>query len=135
MIAADFQALLPLLVLSVGAVVLMLQIAFIRNVQLSSVLTLLTFALAALSCIPAVDVAPRLVTPLMAADPMALLFSAVFCLAGFVTTVLSIDYMKHRGDEPEEYFLLLVLSTLGACVLAYAEHLASLLLGMGKSVV
>jgi len=30
----------------------------------------------------------------------------------------------------EEYFLLLILSTLGACVLAYAAHLASLLLGL-----
>ncbi len=44
--------------------------------------------------------------------------------------MLSLDYMDHRGDEPEEYFLLLVLSTLGACVLAYSVHLVSLLLGM-----
>ncbi|WP_019530973.1 NADH-quinone oxidoreductase subunit N [Dasania marina] len=130
MSTADFQALLPLLVLSSGAILLMLQIAFIRNVRLSSTLTLLVFALAALSCISAAEFSPRLVTPLLVADKLSLLFSAVFCLAGLVTTVLSIDYMKQRGDQPEEYYLLLMLSTLGACVLAYAEHLASLLLGM-----
>ncbi|MGK0441550.1 MAG: NADH-quinone oxidoreductase subunit N [Pseudohongiellaceae bacterium] len=130
MTSTDFQALLPLLVLSIGAVVLMLQIAFYRNVKLTSLLTLITFAAAAYSCLPAAEVAPRLVTPLLQADRMALMFSLLFSVAGFVTTVFSIDYMKRRDDQPEEYFLLLILSTLGACVLAYAEHLASLLLGM-----
>ncbi|MCR8923729.1 NADH-quinone oxidoreductase subunit N [Dasania sp. GY-MA-18] len=130
MSTADLLALLPLLVLSVGALLLMLQIAFIRNVQFSSALTLLIFALAALSCGPATDYAPRLVTPLLIADKLALLFTALFCLAGFVTTVLSMDYMQRRGDQPEEYYLLLILSSLGACVLAYAEHLGSLILGM-----
>lgn len=130
MTAADFQALLPLLVLSTGATVLMLQISIKRNLWLTCALTLATFTLAALSCITAADVAPRLVTPLLQIDPLALLFCGVFCAAGAVTTVLSVDYMTGRGDEPEEYFLLLILSTLGACVLAGATHLVSLLLGM-----
>ncbi|MEH6571043.1 MAG: NADH-quinone oxidoreductase subunit N [Halioglobus sp.] len=130
MTAEDFQAILPLLVLAAGATVIMLQIAFARSIRLTAVITALTFVAAALSCIPAAESAPRLVTPLLQADHLALLFSALFSLAGLTTTVLSLDYMNHRGDEPEEYFLLLVLSTLGACVLAYSVHLVSLLLGM-----
>ena len=130
MTADDFQALLPILVLAGGATVIMLQIAFRRSIRLTNAITLLTFLAAAISCIPAADVAPRLVTPLLQGDRLALLFCALFSLAGFVTTVLSVDYMKQRGDEPEEYFLLLVLSTMGACVLAYSVHLVSLLLGM-----
>ncbi|MEH6582692.1 MAG: NADH-quinone oxidoreductase subunit N [Halioglobus sp.] len=126
----DFQALLPLLVLAIGSTVLMLQIAFWRNIKLTSALTVLTFVAAALSCLPAAELTPRAVTPLLQADQLALLFSALFCVAGLVTTVLSVDYMAQRGDEPEEYFLLLVLSTLGACVLAYSVHLVSLLLGV-----
>ena len=86
-----------------GAIVIMLQIAFRRSIWLTSAITLLTFLAAAISCIPAADVAPRLVTPLLQGDRLALLFCALFSLAGFVTTVLSVDYMKQRGDEPEEY--------------------------------
>jgi NADH-quinone oxidoreductase subunit N len=63
-------------------------------------------------------------------DALGLLFCALFALAAAVTVLLSLDYMRCHGDEPEEYFLLLVLSTLGACVLACANHLASLLLGL-----
>lgn len=128
--SGDFQALLPLLVLASGAVALMLQIAFWRNIKLTAVLTGLTFVAAAGSCLPAADAGTRLVTPLLMADPLALLMCAVFSLGGLVTTVLSVDYMARRGDEPEEFFLLLVLSTMGACVLAYSIHLVSLLLGM-----
>ncbi len=130
MTASDLQAVLPLIVLAAGATILMLQISLRRDLPLTITLTLLTFALAALSCIPAHDMTTRQVTPLLQADTLAILFSALFCIAGIITTLLSMDYMKHRGDEPEEYFLLLILSTLGACILTYSVHVASLLLGM-----
>ena len=130
MTAAGLQALLPLLVLAGGATVLMLQIAFMRSVTLTTTLAVLTMALAALSCVYAAPVTPLQVTPLLLADQLALLFCVLFCLAGATTVLLSLDYIRHHGDEPEEYFLLLVLSTMGACVLAYAVHVASLLLGL-----
>jgi NADH-quinone oxidoreductase subunit N len=125
----DFQALLPLLVLAVGATLLMLQIAWVRNPGLTGALAALILVLAALSCRLADAAAPLQVTPLLLADRYALLFCSLFCLAGAVTALLSRDYVS-RGDEPEEFFLLLVLATMGACVLAYAVHVASLLLGL-----
>jgi NADH-quinone oxidoreductase subunit N len=128
--ASDLQSLLPLLALAAGATALMLQIAFVRNIKLTVLLTLATLIAATLSIVWAGESAPRFVTPLLRADKLALVFSALFCIAGAVTALLSMDYLNNRGDEPEEYFLLLVLSTLGACVLAYASHLASLLLGL-----
>lgn len=130
MTVADFQALLPLLVLAGGATFLMLQIAFLRSVTLTATLATLTMGFAALSCIYAAQQVPLTVTPLLRADSFALLFCVLFCTAGAVTVLLSQEYIRHHGDEPEEYFLLLLLSTLGACVLAYAVHLASLLLGL-----
>ncbi len=127
---ADFLALAPLLVLSGGATILMLQIAFVRSVSLSATLAALILVTAAAACFPATDLAPLQVTPLLLMDSLGLLFTGIFCLAAAATTLLSLDYMQCHGDEPEEYFLLLVLSTLGACVLACANHLASLLLGL-----
>ncbi|MEH6637156.1 MAG: NADH-quinone oxidoreductase subunit N [Halioglobus sp.] len=130
MTSADFQALLPLLVLAGGATALMLQIAFLRSVSLTAAVAVLTLILAALSCVYAAPQTPLQVTPLLQADQFALLFCVLFCLAAAATALLSHDYIQHHGDEPEEYFLLLVLSTMGACVLAYAVHVASLILGL-----
>jgi NADH-quinone oxidoreductase subunit N len=127
---ADFQALSPLLVLAIGATVLMLQIAWVRDARLTAVLAALIMALAALSSGFAQQVAPLQVTPLLMADRFAFVFCTLFCLAGAVTALLSSDYVRHHGDEPEEFFLLLVLATMGACVLAYAVHVASLILGL-----
>jgi NADH-quinone oxidoreductase subunit N len=130
MTAMDFQALAPLLVLSAGATLLMLQIAFVRNVSLTAGLATLVLVIAALSCHQAIPSGAQLVTPLLKADPFGLMFCGLFCLAAAATAILSHDYINHHGDQPEEFFLLLVLSTLGACVLAYAVHVASLLLGL-----
>ncbi|MEE4146315.1 MAG: NADH-quinone oxidoreductase subunit N [Halieaceae bacterium] len=129
MSAMDFQALLPLLVLAIGATLLMLQIAWLRKPGLTGALAALVLVLAALSCRFAAETAPLQVTPLLLADRYALLFCTLFCLAAAVTALLSRDYVS-RGDEPEEFFLLLILATMGACVLAYAVHVASLLLGL-----
>ena len=101
MTAMDFQALLPLLVLAAGATLLMLQIAWVRNPNLTGALAALILALAALSCRFAAEAAPLQVTPLLLADRYALLFCTLFCLAGAVTALLSRDYVS-RGDEPEE---------------------------------
>jgi NADH-quinone oxidoreductase subunit N len=128
--ADQLTAILPLLVLAAGATLIMLQIAFARSVNTSGALTIVALLLAALSVTVAMDHEGIGVTPLLLADHAALLFSALFCLAAAITAVLSMDYIRHHGDEPEEYFLLLVLSTLGACVLVYAVHLAALLLGL-----
>ena len=129
MTSAGFQALLPLMVLAIGATILMLQIAWARNPRVTATLATLTLVLAGLSCRLAAEHAPLQVTPLLLADHLALMFCTLFCLAGAVTALLAQDYIS-RGDEPEEFFLLLVLATIGACVLAYAVHLASLLLGL-----
>ena len=128
--ATDFQAVLPLLVLAIGATVLMLQIAWVRNPGLTAALAALVMALSALSCRLAAEVAPTEVTPLLQADRYSLLFATLFGFAGAITALLSRDYVSLHGDEPEEFFLLLVLATMGASVLAYAIHVASLLLGL-----
>jgi len=128
--AADFQALLPLLVLSGGVTALMLQVASVRRVGLTAMLAVTVLAAAALAALPAARAAPLQVTPLLLVDRLALLFCTLFCLAGAVTALLARDYIRHHGDEPEEFFLLLVLATLGACVLAMSAHVASLMLGL-----
>ncbi|MEP4147086.1 MAG: NADH-quinone oxidoreductase subunit N [Halioglobus sp.] len=126
----EFVAIAPLLVLALGATAVMLQIAFLRSVSLTAAVATVSLLLASVSCFYANDATPLQVGALLQADTYSLLFCILFTLAGAVTCMLSLNYIQHHGDEPEEYFLLLILATLGACVLAYAVHLASLLLGL-----
>ena len=130
MTLADLQALLPLIVLTVGAMALMLQIAWARGTGLTAALATLILLVAAWSCGFAQELAPRQVTPLLMADRFAFVLCTLFCLAGAATALLSADYVRQHGDQPEEFFLLLILANMGACVLAYAVHVASLILGL-----
>ena len=128
---AQLSGLAPLLVLSGGAVLIMLQIAVKRSPAAARVLAVLACAAAALSCVgQALPTDAQQVTPLLIADPLSLLLSAVCALSAAVVAVLSRDSVQSRSDQPDEYYLLLVLATLGACVLIYASHVASLLLGL-----
>jgi NADH-quinone oxidoreductase subunit N len=51
-------------------------------------------------------------------------------IAAIVTVLLARNYLTGRAGEPEEFYLLLLTSTLGAMVLAAAEHFAAVLLGL-----
>ena len=75
---ADFQAITPLLILAAGATLLMLQIAFIRDITITAGLSLVILIGSAASVIWTADTLPRLVTPLLMADHMALVFTALF---------------------------------------------------------
>lgn len=130
MSAAELQGLLPMLVLGIGTVILMLQISIRRNISWSYGITLLTLLLGAAAMGPAMELAPLQATPLLKVDRLGLFFSSLFCLSGAITAVISHDYLRARQGENDEYFLLLILSTLGAVTLTFASHLASLLLGL-----
>jgi NADH-quinone oxidoreductase subunit N len=131
MIAAeDLLALLPLISLSVAAVVVMLAIAIRRNHGLAFALTVAGI-LVSLATVPLIsDRIPRLVTPLVVMDRYALVFIVMAYAAGLVAAVLSREYFRIRESRPEELYLLILTALLGAGVLAAAHHFASFFLGL-----
>lgn len=130
MSGADFQALAVLLVLAGGVVVVLLTISFLRRHRLVQCVTLAVLAAALAALGAAVEVIPRSVTPLLVMDGYALYFSALLVGAAVVTVLLSYRYLDGSGDDPEEYYLLVLAATAGAVTLAGASHFASLLLGL-----
>jgi NADH-quinone oxidoreductase subunit N len=70
------------------------------------------------------------VTMLLMVDDWGLFFTTLILVASLVTLILSKDSFSPEGERKEEYYLLLVLSVLGAVVLIQSSHMASLLLGM-----
>ena len=130
----DWQGLLafaPLLALAGGAVLLMLLLSIRRSLGSAyalAVLSLLTAAVCALLPLPMGFDEVRV--PLLLADAYGGFFAALFCIAGAATAVIAKDYLARRAGQNEEFFLLLLLATLGAATLAYATHLVSFALGL-----
>lgn len=130
MTALDFQALAPHLTLTGGLMVVLLAVSFWRGHRTAFALTLLSFAAAFIALWPGLDASPREVTPLLMLDAYAAFFNGLFILIGAVTALLARRYLEDRAGGPEEFYLLLLMATLGAMTLASAQHFAALLLGL-----
>lgn len=130
MMAAASQAFLAPLVLSVASLALMMQIAFRRHSYTSWVIACLTLVLSMVALVPMSKLVPLQVTPLLISDQYSLFFSLLILFATLITALLAKDYLQHRAGENEEFYLLLLLSSLGGLILVSATHLASFLLGL-----
>ncbi|XLY90302.1 NADH-quinone oxidoreductase subunit NuoN [Ectopseudomonas mendocina] len=138
--AVDFTlqhliALLPLLVTSLTAVVVMLAIAAKRNHALTFILSVVGLNLALLSLIPALEVTPLEVTPLLLIDTFACYYMALVLAASLACVTLIHAYLggasgKGYPGNREELYLLVLLSAAGGLVLVSAQHLASLFIGL-----
>ena len=127
--ATMFSALAPILILSLTAVVLMIQASIKRDQSVAWVITAVGFLLTLWSASYARDFIQP-VTILLEVDHWSLFFTSLILMASLVTLVLSKETFSSEGERKEEYYLLLVLSVLGAVVLIQSSHMVSLLLGM-----
>lgn len=128
-------ALLPLLVTSLTVVVVMLAIAAKRNHALTFILSVVGLNLALLSLIPALEVAPLEVTPLLLIDTFACYYMALVLAASLACVTLIHAYLggesgKGYPGNREELYLLVLLSAAGGLVLVSAQHLAGLFIGL-----
>jgi len=129
MIESGIIAMLAPVVLSVAALVIMMQIAFWRHATLSWALTCLSLLAALIAVVP-MSSHLQSVTPILVTDQYSVFFSALILFAALITALLAKDYLAHRSGENEEFYLLLILATLGGLVLVSSTHLASFLLGL-----
>ncbi len=127
MTAADVLALLPLLLVAATSVVVMAAAAARRNHAVAFGLTLAGLA-ASFCSIFFVD--PHRVTMLLVMDRYALFFMALIAAASFAVALLAYGYLATREGNKEEFYILLLVATLGAMVLAASSHFASLFLGL-----
>ena len=127
--ATMFSALAPILILSLTAIALMIQASIKRDQSVAWVITAIGFLLSLWGASYARDFIQS-VTILLQVDHWSLFFTSLILLASLVILGLSRDIFSPEGERKEEYYLLLVLSVLGAVVLIQSTHMVSLLLGM-----
>ncbi len=127
---ADFAALSPLLIVSATAVFLMLSIAIRRNHGAAAAISLVGLA-AALASLPfASSVAPRQVTAFLILDSYSFLYMAILLSAAVFVFLFAYDYLNRRQEYREEFYILVLLATTGAMVLAASRNFASFFLGL-----
>ena len=127
MTAVDLLALLPLLLVAATSVVVLVATAVGRNHAVALVLTLagLAGSFCSIFFVPS-----RHVTALLITDKYALFFMGLIAAVTFAVALLSYGYLAKREGNKEEFYVLLLVATLGAMVLAASSHFVSLFLGL-----
>jgi NADH-quinone oxidoreductase subunit N len=129
----DVIALTPLLVLTVAVAAMLLQIAFARRHVLTACMAMGACAAALLALPVILPDGSRRVTLLLVIDGYAVFYMGLILVTALAVAAMSLSYFAMSpGDErqPEEYYVLLLLASLGACVLVAADHVASFFLGL-----
>ena len=130
MTVAAVSALLPLLVLAGGIVVLLVVAAWLRSGAVAFVGALAVLG-ASIAVTPlALGAGTQDVDGLLEIDGYAVFFHGLVAFAAVATAVLSYRYLKLRAAHAQEFYILLLVATLGAAVTAATDHFAGFLLGI-----
>jgi NADH-quinone oxidoreductase subunit N len=132
---SQIGALAPMLILALMACVVLIAETFIKGENRAALLWLSVAA--SLGSLVAVvmqwDAAATKTTVLQgmwAMDRMALFLDATFAITALVTVLLSGPFMREHGFETGEIYPLVLFGTAGMMMVAHADHLLSLLLGI-----
>ncbi|MBP2167636.1 NADH-quinone oxidoreductase subunit N [Erwinia toletana] len=123
-------ALLPLLIVGLTVVVVMLSIAWRRNHFVNATLTVIGLNVALLSLFFVGQAGPMDVTPLLRVDGYSMLYTGLVILASLATCTFAYPWLEGYPDNREEFYLLVLIAALGGIVLASANHLAALFIGI-----
>jgi NADH-quinone oxidoreductase subunit N len=140
---ADFYFLLPELILTVGALVVLGADVIARGVRtvrsepaeegLDRLLMWLTvgiFAAAALALVPSSGQNRTIAAGMIAIDGFGVFFRFLFLLAGAVTALMSSRYLAAERVRAGEYYFLILCATLGMMFLAGGIDLITIFIGL-----
>ncbi|HEY1006917.1 MAG TPA: NADH-quinone oxidoreductase subunit N [Sphingobacteriaceae bacterium] len=126
----DLYMLSPLLLLAGASVLVMLLIAMNLTHRKIQVFTLILFLFSFISLYFIGTDLPHEIGTLLRVDGLAVFITGLILFASLVVNILSYIYFEEREEGPREYYVLLLLATLGACVLAASTHFVSFFLGL-----
>lgn len=126
----DLLPILPLLIVSTTAVVVMLQIGIRRSHTATATITVTGLLLATVAAAVLMSSMNQQVTPLLIIDQYSLFFTVICCAAAMFIAILSYPYLLKLDDDKEEFYLLLTIATVGAVVMVSSNHFVSTILGV-----
>lgn len=130
MTVTDFICLAPLIIIASAPVIMMITLTVSRNFTVMYGFSLFIFTAAFISLFFIMPYLPHHLGDLLIIDSFSVLFLAIIILSSLVITVFSFQYFRNHGDQKEEYFIILFVSSLGALILVAAEHFVTFFLGL-----
>jgi NADH-quinone oxidoreductase subunit N len=126
----DFLCLIPFLILAIAPVVIMIVISMFRNYNVVFGFTVLSLLAAFASIFFIFPSIPHTIEPLFIIDIYSLFFLGIIIISALLVTLVSYDYIMQQSGVREEYYIILFTSTLGASLLAVANHFVLFFLGI-----
>jgi NADH-quinone oxidoreductase subunit N len=144
---SDFYYILPELVLTTGALVVLIvdvllpkhrrgpstELGTARSPSKGGALawvTLLALGATMAALVPFRDTHVEVAHGLLAVDQFALFFKVVFLLAAIITVLMSVRYLAIEGASPGEYYFLILCATLGMMIMAGGIDLITIFVGL-----
>jgi NADH-quinone oxidoreductase subunit N len=128
---SDFYYILPELVLTVGAlVVLISDVLLPRGSKTLVWITIGALVATMLSLLPFSSTHVEVAKGLIAVDQFAFFFKFVFLVAAALTVLMSVRYLEVEGVSPGEYYFLILCATLGMMIMAGGIDLITIFIGL-----
>src|SRR5690349_10108440 len=126
----DFLSVIPLFILTSAAILIMFSISVKRNHKLIYFITAASFVGDFVYLAMYNAKVKWVLEPLFIFDGFGVFNMGLILLTAVAVTMISYAYFEQREERKEEYYILLILATLGACTLVISKHFVSLFLGL-----
>jgi NADH-quinone oxidoreductase subunit N len=126
----DFLNIIPLFILTSSAILIMFSISIKRNHKIIYVITALSLIADFFYVIGYNAKIKWVIEPLFVFDGFGAFNMGLILLTALAVTMISYAYFEQREERKEEYYILLILATLGACTLVISKNFVSLFLGL-----
>jgi len=128
---SDFYYILPELVLTAGALVLLVaDVLMPRNHRALAVVGVAALLATLGTVVMFKGTRLEVAHGLIAVDGFALFFKVVFIVAAIMTVLMSIRYLEIEGASPGEYYFLILCATLGMMIMASGIDLITVFIGL-----
>ena len=126
----ELLAISPQLIISLAIVLQMLLIACKRSTRLIQSFTLASILLAIASSVFSLPALNSQITLLFYLDGFSFIVANIILFCAAVVVLVSGNYLQISQEVHDEYYLLVMLTTLGALILSISYHFASVFLGL-----
>lgn len=126
----DLYSLIPLWILSSAAILNFFSISIKRNHKVIFIITVLSLVVDFLFLTSYSLYHQQRIDPLLIIDGFGIFNIGLILLTTLFVALMSYAYFEQREERKEEYYILLILASLGACILVISQHFVSFFLGL-----
>ncbi|QCI16996.1 NADH-quinone oxidoreductase subunit N [Buchnera aphidicola (Aphis helianthi)] len=126
----ELTALFPLLILIVSSVTVILSISYNRNHSIVAFFSIFGLIITLFTLYFLISIVPIHITSLFYITKYSILYISIILISSIATCIFSYSWLLNYPFNKEEFYLLLLLSTLGAICLTISSHISSIFISI-----